>query len=103
MPESCSQSDRGSYAVTDSLRLDNLIERIAGLLPRMSGPAAVELRKNLRAMLTSALASMDLVTREEFDVQTTVLARTRARLEELERQVAALEQALGRPPAPPGG
>ena len=89
--------------MTESLRLDNLIERIAGLMPRMSGPAATELRKNLRAMLTNALASMDLVTREEFDVQTAVLARTRARLEELEKQVAALEQALGRPPAPPGG
>ncbi len=88
--------------MTDSLRLDNLIERISGLMPRMSGPAATELRKNLKAMLTSALASMDLVTREEFDVQSAVLARTRARLEELEKQVAALEQALAPRAGPPG-
>ncbi len=53
-------------------------------------------------LLTNALASMDLVTREEFDVQTAVLARTRARLEELEKQVAVLEQALARQSAAPG-
>ncbi|MCG3202710.1 MAG: putative protein YqiC [Gammaproteobacteria bacterium] len=88
--------------MTERLRLDNLIERITGLMPRMSGPAAAELRKNLRTLLTNALASMDLVTREEFDVQTAVLARTRARLEELEKQVAVLEQALARQSAAPG-
>lgn len=88
--------------MTERLRLDNLIERITGLMPRMSGPAATELRKNLRTLLTNALASMDLVTREEFDVQTAVLARTRARLEELEKQVAVLEQALARQSAAPG-
>ena len=103
MQDSCDGTQRDARAVRDSLRLDNLIERIAGLMPRMSGPAAAELRKNLRAMLTSALASMDLVTREEFDVQTAVLARTRARLEELEKQVAALEQALAGRSGPPGG
>jgi BMFP domain-containing protein YqiC len=42
------------------------------------------------------------VTREEFDVQSAVLARTRARLEELEKQVAALEQALAQRAGPPG-
>ena len=45
--------------MTESLRLDNLIERIAGLMPRMSGPAATELRKNLRAMLTNAPLTRD--------------------------------------------
>jgi BMFP domain-containing protein YqiC len=86
---------RGTYnsgnLVIDSLHLNNLVERIAALFPRISGTAASDLRKNLRAMLTSSLASLDLVTREEFDVQTTVLARTRQRLEELEQQVRVLE------------
>ena len=53
-----------------------------------------EIEQNLRAGLTSALARLNLVTREELEVQTAVLARTRARLEELEKQVAAMEKAL---------
>ena len=54
------------------------------------GPAA-DLEKNLRALLASAFGRLDLVTREEFDVQREVLARTRARLEELEAKLAELE------------
>jgi ubiquinone biosynthesis accessory factor UbiK len=77
----------------EKLRLETLVDRIAALLPGVSTDAGADLRKNLRAMLTSTLSRMDLVTREEFDVQTAVLARTRARLEELEQQVRALEQA----------
>ncbi len=50
-----------------------------------------DLEKNLRVGLESALRRMNLVTREEFDVQTAVLERTRARLESLEVKVAALE------------
>jgi len=55
------------------------------------GPAA-DLEKNLRALLASALGRLDLVTREEFDVQREVLARTRARLEKLEAKLAGLER-----------
>jgi len=54
------------------------------------GPAA-DLEKNLRALLASAFSRLDLVTREEFDVQREVLARTRARLQELEAKLAELE------------
>jgi len=54
------------------------------------GPAA-DLEKNLRALLASAFGRLDLVTREEFDVQREVLARTRARLQELEAKLAELE------------
>ena len=49
--------------------------------------------------MSSALARMDVVTREEFDVQSAVLARTREKLEALERRVAELERAGGDPPA----
>jgi len=55
------------------------------------GPAA-DLEKNLRALLASAFGRLDLVTREEFDVQREVLARTRARLQELEAKLAELEK-----------
>jgi len=54
------------------------------------GPAA-DLEKNLRALLAAAFGRLDLVTREEFDVQREVLARTRARIEELEAKLAELE------------
>ncbi|WP_296228444.1 accessory factor UbiK family protein [Ralstonia sp. UBA689] len=61
-----------------------------------NSPAA-DIEKNVRAMMTQGFSKLDLVTREEFDVQSQVLARTRARLEELERRVAALEAQLGTP------
>jgi len=55
------------------------------------GPAA-DLEKNLRALLAAAFGRLDLVTREEFDVQREVLARPRAKLAELEAKLAELEK-----------
>jgi BMFP domain-containing protein YqiC len=55
---------------------------------------AKDLEKNMRAMLSQGFARLDLLTREEFDVQADVLARTRARLEALEARVAELEAKL---------
>ena len=71
------------------------IEQVLDSLRRaVPGGLAQEVEKNLRAALTAALAKLDLVTREELEVQAAVLARTRARLEELEKQVAELETIL---------
>lgn len=56
---------------------------------------AKDLEKNLRAVLQSVFAKLDLVTREEFDVQQAVLLRTREKLEALEAKVAALEAQHG--------
>ena len=53
---------------------------------------AADLEKNLRALLASAFARLDLVTREEFDAQREVLARTRAKLTELEAKLLELEK-----------
>ena len=64
-----------------------------------NSPAA-DLEKNLRAMLASLFAKLDLVTREEFDVQRQVLLRTREQLNRLELQLAALEQKVA-PTHPP--
>ena len=61
----------------------------------MAHSPAADLERNLRAMLGAAFTRLDLVSREEFDIQREVLARTRARLAELEKQVAALESAAG--------
>jgi ubiquinone biosynthesis accessory factor UbiK len=53
---------------------------------------AKDLEKNVRGLMTQGFQKLDLVTREEFDVQTQVLAKTRAKLEELEAKVSALEK-----------
>ncbi|CCD37694.1 FIG00453990: hypothetical protein [Candidatus Paraburkholderia kirkii UZHbot1] len=55
---------------------------------------AKDVERNVKAMLSQGLSKLDLVTREEFDTQTQVLVRTRARLEKLEKRVAQLEQRL---------
>ena len=52
---------------------------------------AKDLEKNVKAMMTQGFAKLDLVTREEFDIQTQVLAKTREKLEALEKRVAELE------------
>lgn len=70
-----------------------LFKQITGVLPKGVVGLHQDLEKNLRATLESALRHMNLVTREDFEVQSAVLARTRARLEVLEAQVAALEVA----------
>jgi BMFP domain-containing protein YqiC len=54
-----------------------------------------DLEGNFRAVLRASLSKLDLVTREEFDVQTRVLERTRARLEQLETRLQELERGAG--------
>lgn len=66
----------------------DMLAAIGRALPRL--PA--DLEQNLRAALGGVFQRLDLVTREEFDVQREVLARARARLAELERRLAELEQ-----------
>lgn len=53
---------------------------------------AKDVEKNVRSLMTQGFQKLDLVTREEFDLQAQVLARTRAKLEELETKVAVLEK-----------
>lgn len=73
----------------------NIIEKITAAVQAAFPPGiGKEAGKNLRAALEAALARLDLVTREEFEVQQAVLARTRALLEKLEKQVAELEARL---------
>jgi ubiquinone biosynthesis accessory factor UbiK len=52
---------------------------------------AKDLEKNMKSMLNQGFSKLDLVTREEFDIQAQVLAKTRARLEALEQRVTELE------------
>ncbi len=71
--------------------LDELIRRIAAILPPGVSQLNEDVRKNLKEVLSTYLARMDLVTREEFEIQSAVLARTREKLDHLEAQVAARE------------
>ncbi|HFD78790.1 MAG TPA: accessory factor UbiK family protein [Gammaproteobacteria bacterium] len=74
--------------------LDELTRRISKAMPATARNIQGDLEKNLRTTIQAALARLDLVTREEFDVQAKVLMRSRARLEQLEKQVAELEAKL---------
>jgi ubiquinone biosynthesis accessory factor UbiK len=58
-----------------------------------SSPAK-DLEKNVKSLMTQGFSKLDLVTREEFDIQNQILAKTRAKLELLEQRVALLEQRL---------
>jgi BMFP domain-containing protein YqiC len=72
--------------------LDDLVRRIAESLPDGVAQINKEVRRNLKQVISASLSRMDLVSREEFEVQSAVLARTREKLERLEAQVAALER-----------
>jgi BMFP domain-containing protein YqiC len=78
----------------DSKTFDDLAGRLANSLPASLQLLQDDLKKNLRANLEAGLAKLDLVTREEFDVQAAVLARTREKLARLEARVQELEQKL---------
>lgn len=71
---------------------DDLARRLAEAVPPGMRLLQQDMEKNFRAVLQSAFSKLDLVSREEFDVQAAVLARTRAKLEQLEQQIAALER-----------
>jgi BMFP domain-containing protein YqiC len=89
--------------MTNQPNIEELTRRLMGFLPANAEVIQEDVKKNLKAILNAAFARMDLVTREEFDVQTQLLARTRERLESMERQVALLEAELlkERPPSGP--
>ena len=73
----------------DQKTLSDINERLREVFA--NSPAA-DLEKNLKAMVSGLFARLDLVTREEFDVQRQVLLRTREQLTRLEAQLAALER-----------
>jgi hypothetical protein len=82
--------------------IDDLARRLAAMVPPGLKEARDDLTANFKSALQSGLHELDLVTREEFDVQRCVLLRTREKIEELEAQVANLERTLGTAlPRPP--
>lgn len=79
----------------DPKTFDDLARRISDSLPEAARTLQKDIERQVRATLHQGFERMDLVTREDFDVQVTLLERTRARLRDLEERVAALE---GLPP-----
>lgn len=80
----------------DPKLFDDLSRRLADGLPRGVQNLQDDVQRNLRAGLESALGRLNLVTREEFEIQRAVLQRTREKLQALEQRLAALEAADGR-------
>jgi BMFP domain-containing protein YqiC len=76
----------------DPRLIDDLARRLAGSVPEGMLALRRDLEQNFKGVLQSQLASLDLVTREEFDVQANVLKRTREKLAALEQRLAGLEQ-----------
>lgn len=75
--------------------IEDLARRLADLLPPSAREAQDDVAASFRSVLQAGLSRMNLVTREEFDVQRMVLLRTREKVESLEREVTALSEALG--------
>jgi len=75
----------------DPRLIDDLARRLAGSVPESVAALRRDLEQNFKGVLSGGLAKLDLVTREEFDVQAAVLKRTRARLAALEKRLAELE------------
>ena len=71
--------------------IDKLARKLAEAVPEGLRSARDDLEQNFRSMLHSGISRLDLVTREEFDVQQAVLARTREKLEALERRLSTME------------
>jgi BMFP domain-containing protein YqiC len=83
----------------DAKVIEELASRISSVL---ANPPARDIEKNLRALLAAALARMDLVTREEFEIQRELLDRARQRLAELEARVTELKVGADRNPGASG-
>lgn len=71
--------------------IDDLARRLSAAIPESVSAVRRDLESNFKAVLQSTLAKLDLVTRQEFDVQAAVLRRTREKLEALEARLAAFE------------
>jgi len=75
-------------------QLESVAKKIADILPEGFGEMPQGMQSQLKSVLSNTFDKMDLVSREEFDIQAGVLAKTRAKLEQLEKQVSELEQHL---------
>jgi BMFP domain-containing protein YqiC len=78
----------------DNFRIDDIARRLFEGLPEAARTMRRDIESNFRAVLQSSLAKLDLTTREEFEVQSKVLERTRARIEQLDLRIVTLDKRL---------
>lgn len=88
-------SGTGSF-MFDSKVFDDLAQKLSNVLPESLQTAKHDVEKNFKQILQSSFAKLDLVTREEFDVQTKVLLRTREKLDNIEAELSLLEQKIAK-------
>jgi BMFP domain-containing protein YqiC len=82
----------------EPFRIDEIARRLFESVPPTVRTMQQDLERNFRSVLRTSLGKLDLVTREEFDVQVKVLERTRAKVDALEARLKELEAMLGTPP-----
>jgi BMFP domain-containing protein YqiC len=86
---------RGCGLTKEQLDMNNFFNDLQGKINQaIESSPAKDIERNVKAMMTQGFSKLDLVTREEFDIQAQVLAKTRAKLEALEVRVAELEARL---------
>ena len=77
----------------DNFKIEEFTRQVLDSLPSDLGKFQTDVEKNIKSALQAAFSKLDLVSREEFDIQTELLSRTRALVEELEKKISDLEQA----------
>lgn len=78
----------------DPKRLEQIVKQIQDSMPKPVKDLGNDVEQKVREVIQAKLAQLDVVNREEFDVQTQVLMRTRQKLTEMEKRLAELEQKI---------
>lgn len=91
--------ESGSDNSRDRFSVDDIVRRLLDSVPASVQALRNDLESNFRAVLRANLGKLDLVSRDEFDAQARLLARTRAKLDALEARLAMIERGES-PPAP---
>ena len=77
----------------NEFKFEEIAKQVLDKLPSDLGKIQEDVEKNLKSALQATFSRLELVSREEFDIQSELLSRTRALVEELEKKIEALEQA----------
>ena len=80
------------YAMRDNFKFEEITRQVLNSLPSDLGKIQEDIEKNIKSALQATFSKLDLVSREEFDIQSELLSRTRALVEELEKKISDLEQ-----------
>ena len=79
-------------------KIEAIVSDISKVLPEDIDLLKEDIEKNVRATLNTAFTKMELVTREEFDIQASLLCKTRAKLEDLQKKLSELEKEIEKNP-----